>query len=806
MSSDQWDGLEDQGNRVDGISHTGREGRDTDELFPNLLTMDKDALAKRLLADWNASNRHVKSIKEQWKVNRARAKGFTGVALIKQQDENRAYIPVGARQSIAGMNKAARLKRRLRATMFADEAKPDAVPSSDEDEDRDSAEMSTRVLEDLTSEGNLHLHQAMGDGFDLGSDYGSGFLRFWVDEQGGGNVPEEIEATPAATSAQQPFVPDPITGQMVPTLRYVMPDGTLTDEPGQANRIWLPKIRMELLTGRHVRFLPHTTRDLWEADGVMVGAMVPLSAVLQMFPALADLPEDKRGEITQGRPEDFKDLMPVNKRETGREQERYVFVLSRYHVQSPEYPKGAYIIAVGNGYVVHRGVWFDEENDKPLDIPLTQIAQYHEEDNPYHQGLMELLGPGNEVRSLVLGSFLEHLDKFLNRRVFLPLNSVLRPEQLQMPTGGVLQVNPGGAPAYEELPDFPSIAEKMYTITTADLDDESGLQEAAQGLAPDTVKSGIHAQQIVEQVIVGLSELRQNVQRAYVRAWRILLQLVRAYYTVPQKLRWVGEDGRYKVEEWTGSDLGTTQDVRLARGTFTQLSPVHKANLALQYFQVVDEQGNRLLSLSDVQHLLTGNVGGYLGLRDDPHRNRVRRQISEFMEGPPQGWQPPPPQVQVDPMTGQQRQVQPPDPVLQKLAGIWEPLPVDAEPMVARLRAEELGRALAGSRIRRFHPLWRQSLAQAYEQARAAAGIVTVQEQQQAMMQQQQAQQQAEAQKAEAPVRAKQMDQRQRMAERQMDMQAAAQSEQADAQKARAEAEQSLMDAVAASYSGTATR
>jgi hypothetical protein len=756
--ADQFDGLEDQGNFTPGSTASDDVARE------NLLTLaqsDPEGCARRLLADWDASNKHVKSLKAQWKVNRARAKGFTGVSLIKQQDENKAYIPIGARQSVAGMNKAARLKRRLRAQMFADPAKPEATPSTDEDQDRDAAELATRVLEDLCSEGNLDFNLKAGDAFDLGSDYGSGFIRFWVDPYGGGNKPKDIYASPFAVTEQEPFALGPAGEKAPPRLRYVTVKGQIVDDPKQAARVWLPKLRDELLTGRQVRFLPHTARDLWDADAVMVGAMVPLGVVKAMFPELAKKPDVEIQKLTGYRPQESADLLPSGKKDhrgSGDVDAQYVFVLSRYHKQCADYPQGAYLVLVGESYLAHTGEWYDTEADQPLDIPLTQFGHYHEEDNPYKQGTMELLGPGNEVRAMMLGAMLEHLDKFLNRRIFVPLTSVLKPEQLQSETASVIQINPGGEPFYEQLPDFPVSAEKMYAMTGDDMDDESGLQESGQGGEVPSVTSGKQLTQIIEQVVAGLSELRENTIRGFVRGWRIMLQLTRAYYSMPQKIKWMGEDGGYKVKEWTGSDLGGTRDVRMLKGSFTQLTPVHKANLALTYFGVRDAQGQPLLGLQDVRHLITGEVGPWLGMRDDPHRMRVKRQISQWSEGPPEGWQPP--QAPTDPFTGQpavdpntgQPAQPPPDPTL---TSIFAPVPVDEEQAVAVIRTEELGRAMAGGRYARMPPPWQAGLQMAYQTARQAAGQATVREQQQAAQAQQQQAVQVEKEKEAAKVEGK---------------------------------------------------
>src|SRR5437660_9195339 len=182
----------------------------------------------------------------------------------------------------------------------------------------------------------------------------------------------------------------------------------------------------------------------------------------------------------------------------------------------------------------------------------------------------------------MVGAELEHLDRFASRLIFLPMTSPLQPQQLLAPTGTVQYILPGGEPKYEEIPDFPVIVKEMLQFASQDMDDEADLQQAGQGLNPTGVKSAKHQEVILQQVAQAMSDLRQNTERGLVRGWRIILQLVRAYFSVPQQIGWFGDDGRYKQQRWTGADLGSTRDVRIAKGSFTQLPPLTKAQLTNQ--------------------------------------------------------------------------------------------------------------------------------------------------------------------------------------------------------------------------------
>src|SRR5207302_1642481 len=116
-----------------------------------------------------------------------------------------------------------------------------------------------------------------------------------------------------------------------------------------------------------------------------------------------------------------------------------------------------------------------------------------------------------------------------------------------------------------------------------------------------------------------------------------------------------------------GADLGTTKDVRLQKGTLSMLSPSSKAAVAQEMFNLTDPQtGEHIIGVPELRRIILGNVGGLFGLQDDPARERVRRQITQWSDGPPKGWIEKPPQH--DPQTGQPLPA--PDPALD---GIWAP-------------------------------------------------------------------------------------------------------------------------------------
>ena len=207
-----------------------------------------------------------------------------------------------------------------------------------------------------------------------------------------------------------------------------------------------------------------------------------------------------------------------------------------------------------------------------------------------------------------------------------------------------------------------------------------------------------------------------------------MAQLVRAFYTVPQQISWLGEDGAYKQKSWLGTDLTSAKNIRIKRGTFTMLQPTAKTAVANEIMLAGG------MSLPEFMDITSSNVQGLTGLQNNVHRLRARRQISAWNDGPPEDWQPQPPQQ--DPETGEE--IPTPDPVIENILGS---LPPDIEPENAALRTYEFGKAIAGTKFSSHPPEWQQGLLNAYQLSRQAAGVLTIEEQQQAAQAEEQARQ-----------------------------------------------------------------
>ena len=718
------------------------------------LSENEAKVAKRLLKLWTEQDDLHATYLAEVRVNDLRRKGYQNVEAVRSQDRDEVTIWNWGHVA-PGLNKAATLCRKFSAQMLTDPPEPDPQPAGADAVHRDQAEFARKVLDHLLGEGELDAVATLWEASDLACTYRRAFICHWVNPQGE-RVPVQIEAHPQAVTADLPLMgpPDPLSGMPMvldareAMLRYVTPDGQLTDEIEQAAWDWAPSIEREVLDGRHVRFLPAEAETLADAHGVLVASFVPVSKLRAMFPEAFEGMDDAAIEKLKQYPAKARCLLPG---ETRREREALMglkgdasllFVLRGWMAACGEYPDGAYVVLCGgegSAKVLHRQPWAAQMQGvgkEPLDLPLAEVRQWRNE------CVMDIAGPANELRGQQLSAILDHTDKVLNQKILLPIGSVVTDADLDSDRR-VLLYNPAGKPEPEQIEPLDQGVFQTYQLLDTEMQNDIGLSATAQGLegGVGSGESGRAKFAIIGQAQVALAEPRFWMQRAYTRQCRIVLQLVRAFYTTPQRLRWVSPDGSYKEERWIGADLGGTRDVKLRAGSLSMLSPLSKTEQIIALAQAGIQ-----MPPEELHAILANNVSALVALKEDPFRTRVRRQLAEWEEGPPEEWQPPQPEPQVvgvDPATGQPvvQMVAPPDPILARL---WAPVPADEVPHVALIRVQEIAKAMASETYERWDPAWRSAVDAEFQRMRQFAGVLTLPEQQQAQAMagaQQQAQQ-----------------------------------------------------------------
>ncbi len=727
---------------------------------------DEAKVAKRAEADWR---KNAKSHKMQAAISKRNSywrEGRRFLRIEKAQDSGTIRIvqPLGIENLPPVPNLVDQLIRNATAILIADPPRPDCEPSRDTMQARDAAQAATRILTQLSTESGLNTDGVYEAAIDLSGTHGTGFVEVCYHPKGGGMRPMQIAAKADALTEDQAFT----TPSSAPVVsKYVSEDGTLSDDATNARMQWEPKIVLNLLTPSHVRFLPRYCSGVEDAEGVVIGSVETFGQVKAKYEKVASMSPEQQWEVANWKCDDYKRLVPPDIEWEGRQGEKtssdepppddmLCCTLKVVYRSTPEYPYGCRLVVGGGKYVLDRGPNASETPtadgkllNERLDINLAQFRWRRLEGNPYGQTDVEKLGPLDERRTSIFVGLEEYLFKANKPRPVLPMGTTTQPEDLADWEKPIFSI-PNAKIEWFPLPPFSPVATEMLDRLKSEMMEIVGVTPIAMGQVAGSVRSAEQQKTSIEQSVVALSSLRESMQDGYERMHRLILQQIRAYWTLPMMLKYQTPDGAYQVEELQRTDLGDTSIVRVRRGTGTMMSPTAKSDMILGQMQA------QMITPQEAQRLGRDNIAHLIGLQDNRAVKRIRRQLQQWRKGPPPEVAEAQPQPQLDPMgqpaldpmTGMP--LPPVDPIAQAGQQVFAILPIDDEQLVAVQQHDELLEAVAEMDTYNFPPGWKDALVQRYLYSRQAAGIQTVAEQQMAMQQQAQQQQQQQGEERDA--------------------------------------------------------
>lgn len=697
-------------------------------------------------------------------------------------------------------NKAWDLVNKATETLLVDFPAPDPTPLNDSEEAEHAAEMAGRFLSQDASEDGTNDPAVFYQATDKALTCASSYVHVWVDPTGNGYVPLQIKAHPQAVSPENPLVgPDgmPTTDYV---LRYVTADGQFTDNPTEAAPQWMPKLRTEVWGREHIRVFPETA-TVHNAEKVVGLYYCTVGEAKRRWSSVASMSPADLSALCDWTPPRYLVLLPPFERarwklttsddqqKSGSTDERLMFYYLVYQRSTPEYPKGAELVVTGaqGGIVLHRDTLsaevevMDEDGSgkKPkcecLDIPIAQLTPRVDADDrdPSGTAYIELFGGATEFAATLQMGYLEVCDQILHSEKYAPATSPVEGWQIQeaRASGDAIPIlTKDDAPVYPQPHPLPPDFLDVLEFGQNQQDSISSLSKPAQGSNDQQEVSGVARNIAVQQASIGLSRMGSAVNAAYERYCRIKIQQVMRKFSVPQQLRYVGEDGAYKQEQWTGTDFALVGDVRIKAGTGTMMAPQAKINYLSQAMQF------QLIGPDEAKMAARPTFAQDLGIPENPHEQYIERCVTAWLEGPPQGWVdqwvpyaqaeaqfeqaqqmyqqqmvsyqaaqqntalvqggPPPvtlgPQQQYDMAMDQYQQAvlalqanplppippQPPQPV--QVPRPWtpfEPRPNDVEPEIAILWKIRLSKVISSVKYSQMTPEWRQPLDQKYQMA-----------------------------------------------------------------------------------------
>lgn len=682
-------------------------------------------------------------------------------------------------------NKSWDLINKTTEALLVDFPESEAEPTDDTEEANGAKEMANRFLAQDAGEQGTNDAVLFHDRVNRSLASASTYLECWTDPTGAGYVPLQIKAHPQAVDANNPLVDqmgNPTTDYV---LRYVTADKQFTEKASEAAPQWQPKLRGAKWQREHIRVYPESAR-VEDADKVIILGFCTLSEAKRRWKSVAAMQPDELSALCDWTPLRYLVLLPPfqrarwkltdgrDKEKSGSSDERIMFYYHPYVKAGQDYQKGADVVVSGakGGLILDRktlskDVQVGEQTEtRCMEIPVVQITPRGDPDemDPSGRAFIELFAGAAENSAFLAMSFSEGISKTLSTPWFTSSTSAVEGWQIEearasgdtipilnIATDKPLQMTP---------PVMPLGFFQMYELADEAINSIASSERAAQGADNSKERSGKALQIAVSQNNVNLSGMQHAINNAYARWCRIKIEKAMADFSTTQQISYVGEDGAYKQDEWTGVDFAKIGKVIVKAGTGTGMNPDAKVNYLGNLVQA------QMMDPDEAKDAARPSFSKRLGIPDDPQVQRVERQIGAWLKGVPSpewiqqaqvyqqakavadqqnqqaqaAYQQQTAQHQANEQNNQTLKIagaealpQPPQQAVPMGAdgmpltppwGPFAPLPMDDEPLIAQLRMRRLAKLMAKAEFSSKDPMWTQLVVDEYNRMRTAVAAV----------------------------------------------------------------------------------
>lgn len=660
-------------------------------------------------------------------------------------------------------NKVWDLVNKTTETLMVDFPQVECEPIDDTEQARAACEMANRFLSIDGGEQGTNDAVLFHDRVARALTTASAYLECWTDRTGGGYVPLKIVAHPQATDPNNPLIgPDGmptsenieryVAGEVVSAEGGAVqfaPGARFTDNAAEAAPQWQPKIRATCWGREHLRVFPESA-TVDNAEKLIILGFMTVGELKKRCPMVAQMTPGDINALCDWTPSRYLPLLPPfqrarwqltdgrDKEKSGSSDERIVFYYHGLARACPDYPRGADVFVSGaqGGIILSKDtnsveVQVDRGQGKTtelrcLEIPVAQVTPRGDPDerDPSGRAYVEMFAGAAEHNAFMAMSFATAVDKNLHMPYAVSSMSAVDSVTFQnaIDSGGnelVPVTTMNEMPQQMIGPKMPGEFFNMYELSDEAINSIAVAERASSGQENSKERSGKALQIAVERNNIGLTGMNTAVNNSYARWGRLKIERCMKDFTSTQQVAYVGDDGAYKQDEWTGVDFALIGKVVVKSGTGTLMGPDQK----VQYLGNL--QAAQLLPPDEAQEAARSSYSARLGLSASASEQRVERAIEAWMDGPPEGWMPPAPQV--DSMTGQPAiNPQTMQPVMG--APSWNPFqprPNDTEPKIAQLWTRKLSEAMSTAKYESFPPEWRALGDQQYMAARQAAAMAS---------------------------------------------------------------------------------
>lgn len=441
------------------------------------------------------------------------------------------------------------------------------IPASTDPKEIQAAELADEVLEAKWLELNLGKVFRRAVAWTIAT--GNAFLYPYWNEEGGKIVPYMIEREVPKYDED---------GQIVGTDIALVPadenGDPILDENGlpdlEAEPLMVPEgeIGLKVYSPFQVRVNADAETDE-DVRCLLIAEAMTLEEIADRWP-------DKAHLVTAedvGRLEDYDRMlagvigqgeMAITSAGDQRDDEVPKAIIIHYHEKpSREYPNGRY-------WVSARDVELEEPQDLPDGIfPLIHMRDLEVPGRFYAMSTLESIVGLNREYNEVNQQVLEHHALMTKGKWIAPRGSGITAGNITSQPGEVLTPNPGFEIKQVDIKPLPPAVYQERERVLADFEIVSGIRKVSMGQNPPGVTAGVAILQLQEADDTDLGPFLAMLEECVASVARAFLRIIRERYDTERLIYVPGENRRYLVRAFRGSDLeGAVDVVPVAESSF----------------------------------------------------------------------------------------------------------------------------------------------------------------------------------------------------------------------------------------------
>jgi hypothetical protein len=295
---------------------------------------------------------------------------------------------------------------------------------------------------------------------------------------------------------------------------------------------------------------------------------------------------------------------------------------------SPEEPRGKHVVWV-------KGQTLLNEDNPYDDLPYVMFRGIPVPGRFWPDSVVsQLISPQTELNKII-SSIAENAQRIGNP-------AILKSRQANVQWTGAIgeeilfdDTMPNSVPQFLQVPEIPGyVRERIDRIETS-MREISGQHEVTHGQVPTGVTAASAINLLQEQDDTRLGPDITDMEHSITLAGRMILKLMARYYTDERTMRIAGEDGRWDIESFRGSQLDGYQDVDVQPGSSMPRSKAAKQAAMQELLQLVIQYGMPLNQRDLRKFFKDYEVGGlerlFAGLGTE--ESYTQRENARFLAG-----------------------------------------------------------------------------------------------------------------------------------------------------------------------------